>query len=115
MREKARRVAKDKLGAVKREKLRQLEKLAERIEGEWQVERQVRVSLCRFLLINTTYFIPRFFLLKFKSNNIKSHVCILQFPVVRYTVRLAGVNYFWGISMHKLTFCEHQVHSLTDL
>ncbi|XP_067944107.1 centrosomal protein of 295 kDa-like [Watersipora subatra] len=44
VREKARYLAKHKLRAVRNEKVKQLEKLAERIKDEWEVERQIRIS-----------------------------------------------------------------------
>ena len=45
VREKAKQIAKDKLESVRKEKVRQLQLLAERIQQEWEVQKQARVGL----------------------------------------------------------------------
>lgn len=44
MREKAKQLAKHRLASVKKEKIKQLEKLAEKIQTEWEQEKQNAVS-----------------------------------------------------------------------
>jgi hypothetical protein len=44
VREKAKEISKKRLEAVRQEKVKQLELLADRIESEWQMEKQNRVS-----------------------------------------------------------------------